>query len=151
MRVPGLIFERHSGFCPQRVAEQLAEQIDHYARAEALGYYPALDFVRERQVVDAQLAAALDQLTWLGSSMVREELVARLRPLFASVQVQSMQALARLAEHLAANRVRFEVRLTLLRKRAQSEGLDSYIRRVTHRHLGQAFDSIAIANVKVLE
>lgn len=166
VRVPDLIFERHSGFCPQRVARQLAEQIDRYARAESLGYYPALDFARERQALDEQVIAALDQLTWLASSLVREELAARLRPLFASVQVQSMQALAysmpqvrpgqtgvteQLAEHLAANRVRFEVLLTLLRKRAESEGLESYIRRVAHRHLGEAFDNIAIGNIKILE
>jgi len=43
------------------------------------------------------------------------------------------------------------VLLTLLRKRASREGLESYIRRVVHRHLGQAFDNIAIANIKILE
>ena len=164
--VPDLVFERHSGFCPHRVAEQLAEQLDAYARQESLGYYPALDYGRERGAVDEQLIAALDQLTWLASSLVREELRSRLRPLFASVQVQSMQALVysmpqvrpgqastarRLVEHLTPNRVRFDLLLTLLRKSADSVGLEAYIRGVCHRHLSQAFDTIDIANIKVLE
>lgn len=164
--VPDLIFERHSGFCPHRVAEQLAEQLDAYARQESLGYYPALEYARDRGGVDEQLVAGLDQLIWLATSLVREELRSRLRPLFASVQIQSMQAVAysmpqvrpgqanaarRLAEHLTANRARFDLLLALLRKSADSEGLESYIKRVSHRHLSQAFDTIEIANVKVLE
>jgi hypothetical protein len=158
--------ERHAGFCPQHIAQQLAEQLDAYVREESLGYYPALDYARERGAVDEQLVAALDQLTWLGASLVREELGSRLRPLFASVQVQSMQAVAysmpqvrpgqpnaasRLADHLTAKRVRFDVLLTLLRKSAEREGLESYIDSVSHRHLSQAFDTIEIGNIKVLE
>ena len=164
--VTNLIFERHSGFCPHRIAAQLAEQSDSYAREEALGYYPALEYLRDRDAVDERLIAALDQLIWLATSLVREELRTRLRPLFASVQIQSMQAVAysmpqvrpaqpdaaaRLAEHLTANRVRFDLLLALLRKGGGAAGLESYIKRVSHRHLSQAFDSIEVANVKVLE
>ncbi len=164
--VPDLIFERHSGFCPHRIGAQLAEQVDAYAREEALGYYPALEYLRDRDAVGEQLIAALDQLIWLATSLVREELRSRLRPLFASVQIQSMQALAysmpqvrpgqpgaaaRLAEHLTANRARFDLLLALLRKGGDAAGLENYIRRVSHRHLSPAFDTIEIGNVKVLE
>jgi hypothetical protein len=164
--VPDLIFERHSGFCPHRIAAQLAEQLDAYAREESLGYYPALEYARDRGAVDEQLMTALDQLIWLATSLVREELRSRLRPLFASLQIQSMQAVAysmpqvrpgqanaarRLTEHLTANRARFDLLLTLLRKRADAAGLETYIKRVSDRHLRQAFDTIDIANVKVLE
>jgi len=164
--VPELVFERHSGFCPQRVAKQLAEQLDAYARRESLGYYPALGYARDRGAVDEQLLAALDQLTWLGTSLVGQELRSRLRPLFASVQIQSMQAVAysmpqvrpgqlnaarRLTEHLTANRARFDLLLTLLRRSPDAGGLQSYIKRVSHRHLSQAFDTIEIANIKVLD
>lgn len=164
--VPDVIFERHSAFCPHRIAEQLAEQLDAYARQESLGYYPALDYVRERGAVDEQLVAALDELTWLATSLIGEQLRSRLRPLFASVQVRSMQAVAysmpqvrpgqadsarRLTEHLKANRARFELLLTLVRKSADTEGLEAYIRRASHRHLSESFDTIDIANIKVLE
>jgi hypothetical protein len=164
--VPEVVFERHSGFRPQSIAQQLADQLDAYARRESLGYYPALDFARERGAVDERLLAALDQLTWLATSLAGEELRARLRPVFASVQVRSMQALAysmpqvrpgqadaaaQLARHLAANRVRFELLLTLLRRNADSQGLERYIGRATRRHLDEAFDTIDIANISVLE
>jgi len=164
--VPERMFERHSAFSPQATAERLAEQLDAYARKASLGYYPPLDYVRDHGGVDERLIAALDQLTWLGTSLVREELSSRLRPLFASVQVQSMQALAysipqvrpgqanavrRLAEHLTPKRARFSLLLTLLRKSGHFEALESYIKGVSHRHLRQAFDTIDIANIKVLE
>ena len=112
------------------------------------------------------LLAGLDQLTWLATSLAGEELRSRLRPLFASVQIQSMQAVAysmpqvrpgqpdaaaRLAEHLTANRARFDLLLTLLRKGGDTAGLESYIKRASRRHLSPAFDTIEIANVKVLE
>ena len=164
--VPDLVFERHSGFCPHRIAEQLAEQLDAYARRESLGYYPALEYARDCSGVDEQLVAGLDQLVWLATSLVREELRTRLRPLFASVQIQSMQAVAysmpqvrpgqpdaaaRLAEHLTAKRARFDLLLALLRKGGDTGGLESYIKRASRRHLSPAFDTIDLANVKVLE
>jgi hypothetical protein len=163
--IPDAVFERHSPFCPQTVGAQLAERLDSYARDESLGYYPALDFLQERTVLDEQLLAALDQLTWLGTSLVREELKSRLRPLFASVQVQSMQAVVysmppvrpgrpeafeRLVEHLTPNRARFDLLLTVFRKRGVTADLESYIRRVSYRHLRQAFDTIDITSVRVL-
>ncbi len=164
--VPEAIFERHAAFCPHTVGAQLAEQLDAFVRRESLGYYPALEFAQQRGALDEQLLAALDQLAWLGTSLVRDELRTRLRPLFASVQVQSMQALAysmppvrpaqasalsRLAEHLTPNRARFDLLLTLLRKRADAGDLASYVERASYRHLSQAFDTIEITNSKVLE
>ncbi|MGD8616397.1 MAG: hypothetical protein PVI91_12145 [Gammaproteobacteria bacterium] len=164
--IPDAVFERHSPFCPKTVGEQLAEQLDDYARKESLGYYPALGYLQKRSVLDEQLLAALDQLTWLGTSLVREELRSRLRPLFASLQVQSMQALVysmppvrpgrprafeQLVEHLTPNRARFDLLLAVLRRRGGTGDLESYIRRASYRHLRQAFDTIDITNVKVLE
>jgi hypothetical protein len=60
-------------------------------------------------------------------------------------------AAARLAEHLTAKRARFDLLLALLRKGGDTGGLESYIKRVTYRHLSPAFDTIDVANVKVLE
>ena len=164
--IPDSVFERHSPYCPRDIGRQLAQQVDACVRRESLGYYPALDYFQEHELLDEQLLAVLDQLTWLGTSLVRDEIRLRLRPLFASVQVQSMQALAysmpqvrpsqvnalqRLEQHLTPNQARFELLLTLFRKAAGSENLDSYVERVAYRHLQQVFDSIDIANIKILE
>ncbi|WP_455234258.1 hypothetical protein [Thiogranum longum] len=164
--VPDEVFARHSPFDPHGVGQQVAEQVDNYARREALGYYPALDYFQGRDVLDQQLVEVLDQLTWLETSLVRDELRLRLRPLFASVQVQSMQAVAysmpqvrphqpnalqKLTAHFTPNRAKFDVLLTLFRKIEGNQNLDNYIQGIAHRHLCQAFDTIEIGNIKILE
>jgi hypothetical protein len=166
VQIPDAAFERHSPFNPHQIGEQLAARIDAYVRGVSLGYYPALDYFQETGVVDSSLREVLDQLAWLGTSLVRDELSSRLRAIFASVQVQSMQALVynlppvrpnqenavqHLARHLTPNRARFEVLLTLLRKQMDTEHLESFTRRVVWRHLGEAFDTIEIGHVNLLQ
>lgn len=165
VQVPDAAFERHSPFSPQDIGAQLATQIDAYVRSASLGYYPALDYFQKEALLDASLFEILDQLAWLGTSLVREEVRSRLRPLFASVQVRSMQAVAysmpqvrpgqadavqKLAQHLTPNRARFDLLLTVLRRQAEVENLDSYVERIAWRHLSDAFDTIEIGNVKIL-
>lgn len=166
VRIPDEVFERHSPYCPADVGRQLAEQVDACARREELGYYPALDYCQERGCIDEKLMTVLDQLTWLGTSLVRDEVRVRLRPLFASVQVQSMQALSytmpqvrpsqrdafeRLVEHLTPNQAKFDVLVTVFRKRGAGSDLEGYVDRVAYRHLQQAFDKIEIVNVTKLD
>jgi hypothetical protein len=164
--VPDAVFERHSPYCPADIGRQLAEQVDTCARGDQLGYYPALDYCQDRGLLDEQLLAVLDQLTWLGTSLVRDEIRLRLRPLFASVQVQSMQALAytmpqvrpsqpnafeALVEHLTPNQAKFDVLVTVFRKRGGGDDVERYVDRVAYRHLQQAFDKIQIVNVTKLD
>jgi hypothetical protein len=166
VRLSDEIFERHSPFSPHEIGEHLARQVESRVREDALGYYPALGFFEGGDKLDSQLLEIFDQLAWLGSSLVREELNVRLRPLFASVEMQSMQTVAynmpkvrpsdpnaheRLRTHYTPNQFKFDVMLTMIRKTAGSDELDSYIRRVVHRHLGEAFDIIDLTNVKILK
>lgn len=166
VQVPAAVFERHSPFSPETVGEQLAAELHERAHQDKLGYYPALDYFQAQGVLDKQLLEVLDQLTWLATSATGEELRTRLRPLFAGVQVQSMQALAYsmpqvrpgqsnamavLTKHLTPNQARFDLLLTLFRKNALTDKLDCYIERVVYRHLREAFDSIHIGNIKILE
>jgi hypothetical protein len=160
------LFERHTAFSPGMVGRQLAEQLDRYARTESLGYYPALSFLQQQCSCGDGLMGKLDQLTWFATSLVHEEVRTRLRPLFASLQVQSIQALVysmppllpgqpnaldRLAEHLTPNRVRFSLLLTLFRKAAARGSLEDYVKGVSQRHLKATFDSIQITNVEILD
>ena len=166
VQVADTVFERHSPFDPHDVGERLAAGIDTYVREGSLGYYPALDYFQETGVLEAPLLEVLDQLVWLETSLVGEELRSRLRGIFSSVQVQSMQAVVysmpqvrpsqanavrELARHLTPNRARFDLRVTLLRKQADIENLDTYIGSVVQRHLSEAFDKIEIGNVTILQ
>jgi hypothetical protein len=166
VRVPDSVYERHSPFDPHTVGEQLAEQVAERARRESLGYYPAVDYLRDRGMLDSQLLDVLDQLTWLATSLTGEELRSRLRPVFAGVQLQSMQAIAysmprirpsqrdarsQLLRHLTPNRVRFDLLLTLFRRPAALQSLDRYIEEVVYRHLRESFDSLDVGSVRILE
>jgi len=166
VRVTDRVFEQHSPFCPHTVGRQLAEQIDAHVQSESLGYYPALDYFQNENMLDQESLEVLDQLAWLATGLVQDEVRLRLRPIFASVQVQSMQAavytmppvrpsqpgaLERLAEHLTPNRAKFDLMLTLFRKVSGAEYLDSYIKRVVYRHLSDVFETVEIGNIKILE
>lgn len=144
----------------------MAQQVETCVRTESLGYYPALDYCRDRGALDSALIEVLEQLVWLGTSLVREEIQQRLRPFFASVQLQSMQstvysmpqvrrgqdnARQQLVEHLTPNRARFDLLLTLFRKHAGSEYIDAYIERVVLRHLSDPFERIETGGIKILE
>jgi len=163
--LPEQVFENHSPFRPRGIGEQLAQQVDAGAREAALGYYPPVDYFQGRGVLDAQLLEVLDQLAWLATSLVREEVQLKLRPLFAAVQIKSMQALAysmppvrpgqvdalqALGRHFAPDQARFDLMLTLFRKRPDGEGLDSHIRRMVCDHLDPSFDKIDISNIQVV-
>lgn len=166
VQIPDSVFDRCSPFKPNSIGEQLARPIDSYVRDQSLGYYPALDFFQDRGVIDKAQIELLEQLIWLGTSLVRDEVRSRLRPFFASVQVQSMQttvyslpqvrpgqsdALRCLAQHLTPNRARFDLLLTLLRRQAAEGNIDTYIERVVHRHLSDTFDTIAIGGINILD
>lgn len=164
--MPDVIFERHSPYLPRQLGTRLAEAVYEYANQHATGYYPALDYFHDQHLLCADWMAALDQLSWLASGLVREEVRVRLRPVFASLSFQSMQAVAysmpqvrpnqanaltRLAEHYTPNRIKFDLMLTLFRKTAENDSLPSFIRQVTMRHLEDPFDQVSINAVKVLE
>jgi hypothetical protein len=165
-QVPDSVFERHSPFDPHTVGEQLTEQVIERVRDASLGYYPALDYLRERGMLDTGLLDVVDQLTWLATSLTGEELRSRLRPVFSGVQLQSMQAIAysmppsrpgqpnarqQLLCHLTPNRVRFDLLLTLFRRPDALRRLDCYIEDVLYRQLRESFDSIDVGSVRILE
>lgn len=164
--VPDAVFERHSPYLPRRLGERLAEDVNRYIRENDIGYYPALDYFHEQQILRPELLDALDQLTWLSTGLVREEVRVRLRPLYAGLAFQSIQAVAysmpqvrpnqpnalqRLAEHYAPNRVKFDVILTVFRKTVENDSLRSFIKQAAIRHLEEPFDQVSINAVKILE
>lgn len=163
--VPESVFERHSPYMPRQLGGMLAEAVCDYVQQNDLGYYPALDYFHDKQLLRPDLLDALEQLAWLAASLTREEVRVKLRPLYSGVAFQSVQvvaysmpqvrpnqthALARLAEHYTPNSVKFDLMLTLLRKNAENDNLSSFIRQASFRHLEESFDLVDINTVKVL-
>ena len=95
LKVPANVMEKHMPASPYVVGEQIAEQILEHVNKTRLGYFPALDYFRGRdEILDEDLLNAADNITWLVSNMVRDEIIVRLRPVFARVAVESVQAQA---------------------------------------------------------
>jgi len=116
---------------PQVVGEELAEAVQGLVREQKLGYFPALEYFRAEPGMDEGLLDAVDHIAWLATSLVRDEVRRRLRPVFASVRFSALQALAftlppvrpgqpqafeRLARHYTPDTVKADLLLDLVQK-----------------------------------
>ena len=91
LRIHPNTFEKFLPASPVRVGEELAEQISSIVTQEKLGYYPALEYFREQEGFDKDLLDAADQISWVATSLVREEVQLKLRPVFASLRFEGIQ------------------------------------------------------------
>lgn len=83
------IMERHAPASPAAVGIELAHRVQEVVANQELGYFPALEYFREREEMDTDLLSVFDSLVWLGEQLIQSELRARLRSVFA--QLNSME------------------------------------------------------------
>ena len=76
------------------IGQTLAGIAEEYVRQYKTGYYPAIDFFKTLDGVDPDLITSAEQVAWLVSKLARETIQSKLRPIFSSVQFQSIQTLA---------------------------------------------------------
>jgi len=147
------------------IGKTLANIADQYAVENRTGYYPAIDFFKTRDDVDPDLIASAEQVAWLVSKLARETIQSKLRPIFSSVQFQSIQTLAfslpkvrpnqsdavdQLAKHYTPDTVKIELILTMMRRdsEADDDRAVTYARKMMYRWLESEFESIEVANSK---
>lgn len=156
----------HMAASPRVVGERLAQAVDAHVREAALGYYPPLDYFRGRGVLDEELIEAAENMGWLVSRLVREELGRRLRAVFSRVSFRSVQtvafsmpsvrpgqkdALERLVEHYTPTTVRVDLEMSLIQKRPNPEGLEHFARSVLLRWVEPAFEAVEVTSVHLIE
>ena len=154
LRIHPNTFEKFLPASPVRVGEELAEQINSIVTREKLGYYPALEYFREQEGFDKDLLDAADQISWVATSLVREEVQLKLRPVFASLRFEGIQCLAytmpavrpgqsnsmqRLAQHYTPDAVKLDIQVNLLRKDLEQDGLEKFAANVASRWLKKSF------------
>ncbi len=83
--------EKHLPASPYVVGEEIAEQAIRYEEKQHLGYYPAVDFLKQQNAIDKDLVNAIENIAWLVSNLIREEITRRLRPAFSTVQFENIQ------------------------------------------------------------
>lgn len=150
------------------IGKTLAVIADDYARDSKTGYYPAIDFFKTQSSVDPDLITSAEQLAWLVSKLARETIQEKLRPIFSSVQFQSVQTLAfsmpkirpnnkdaieRLAEHYTPDTVKIELVLTMMRRdsEANDNRAEPYARKMIFRWLNSEFESVKVTSSTLLK
>ncbi len=156
--------DSHSAPSAAVVGRELAIQVAEYARKHRLGYYPALEYFQESErEVDKELLGAADNLSWLATTRVREEVREHLRPVFSSLRFDAMQnlvytmprvrpgkpsSLLKLAEHFTPNRVRLELTAQIMNRNGEDRDLKRYSTHLVHRWLKEHFDNIEVTSCR---
>lgn len=149
------------------IGKTLASIADEYEKENKTGYYPAIDFFKTRDNVDPDLIASAEQVAWLVSKLARETIQSKLRPIFSSVQFQSIQTLAfslpkvrpnkvdaieQLARHYTPDSVKIELILTMMRRDSEADDNRAvpYARKMMFRWLEAEFETVEISSSKSL-
>lgn len=149
------------------IGQTLAEIANEYEKENKTGYYPAIEFFKTLDYVDADLITSVEQVAWLVSKLAREIIELKLRPIFSSVQFQSIQTLAfslpntrpkqnnaieLLAGHYTPDRVKIELILTMMRRDSEVEDdrAEPYARKMMFRWLQPEFEDIKVTSSKAL-
>ncbi len=149
------------------IGQSLAAIADEYEKQNKTGYYPAMDFFKTLETVDPDLIASAEQVSWLVSKLARETIQSKLRPIFSSVQFQSIQTLAfslpkvrpnkadaieQLAKHYTPDTVKIELLVTMMRRDSEAEDsrAEPYARKMVFRWLDAEFESVEVTNSKAL-
>ena len=149
------------------IGKTLAQIAEQYEQENKTGYFPAIDFFKTQDNVDPDLITSAEQVSWLVSKLARETIQTKLRPIFSSVQFQSIQTVAfsmpkvrpnkadaieQLAKHYTPDTVKIELLLTMIRREseAQDDRAEPYARKMMFRWLESAFESIEVTNSKAM-
>ncbi|QKT04025.1 hypothetical protein HUS23_09455 [Ectothiorhodospiraceae bacterium 2226] len=147
----------HLATPPSALGAALAREVHAYAEAHQFGYYPALGYFRAQGGVDADLMAYAEEVGWLATRVVRDEVLRKLRPVFASLRFDTLQStafamptvrpadrnnVALLARHYTPTQVKTDLWVTLLQKGAPTHGLERYAQHLVARWLKPSFERL---------
>ncbi len=165
VRVGDDVVEPNIGYLPWVLGENLAGQVDPWVMEQRLGYYPALDFFRDKpQVVDPALLQLIDETARFGEEYTRRELRRRLRGGFSHVDVERIQVEAfamprvlpsqpkspeELARHYTPSTFRAELMLGMI-QRSEVDGIERLVGQRIQQWAKPAFHSLELLSTRVL-
>jgi len=166
VRVGEQVFARHLPSSPRVVGEALAEQVRRYVQRQQLGYYPALDFFRDLpEALDPQLLDAAEHIAWFTCNMARDEVRRKLRPVFSSLNFESIQSLAftlppvrpnqpnapaDLVRHYTPDTAKMALVASSFQKTEMPEALSKWASHLAFRWLKESFESVQITSARPL-
>lgn len=166
LSVPEEIVEQSMGYLPWVLGENLAGQVDAFVMEQALGYYPALDYFRDRpEAVDPALLILIDEIASFCATYARSELRRRLARAFSSVKIEQAQctaytmprvrpsrsgAPAELALHFTPATLKMELLLSSIQKGC-FDGLEQLSLEKLVRWGREPFDCFQVNGSKILK
>lgn len=166
VQLPEHVFTRHLPASPLVVGEALAAQVIAYAQSERLGYFPALDYFREQPTaLDPELLDAAENIAWFTCTQARGEIQRKLRPVFSSLSVQAVQALAftmptvrpnqanarqELIRHYTPDSVKLTLQVNSFQKSAQTEVMAKWASHLAYRWLKDSFARVEVTSVQAI-
>jgi hypothetical protein len=133
------------GYQPDYLAMSLAEEIDRYVIERALGYYPALDYLRVNAAIDPALLLLMEEITSFSAAYSERQLQRYLKPLFTAIsfarQRATLYAMPRarpqqrggrekLAGHLLPTRLQLEIHGRVTARRLKGQSLSELIENI---------------------
>ena len=161
VQVPESSLERHLAASPVIVGEELARQVLAYEQQHHLGYFPAIDYFIQQGGIDADLLEALQNITWVTTNMVRNELRVKLRPVFSQIRFETIQTTAytlpsvrpndvnvldKLINHYRTTKVKVALLTTLIQKIQDGEAAAKMASSICHRWLKPHFSSVEVTS-----
>ena len=161
VEVPESSLERHLAASPSVVGVELANQVLAYERLHHLGYFPAIDYFIENGGVEQELLEALQNISWVVTNMVRNELRIKLRPVFSTLRFEAIQTLAytmpnvrandpnaldKLIRHYSATSVKVNIIATLIQKHLDIDAAEKAATNLCYRWLRPHFSHIEVTS-----
>lgn len=164
LKVGETILKRHLVSSPGVMGKVLASEIDTYVREHNIGYYPAIDYFRDKPGIDADLLKVIEETGWIVCKIARELLVSDLKPAFSHIQIQSIKPVAftlpsirlnqndacdQLAHHLTVNNVKVGMIASSIEKISQTDDIEKLAERKIWRWLQDDFESIKVVSARL--
>lgn len=165
MMLPEAALEQHLAASPSVVTDQIVTQVKNYERNHRLGYFPAFDFYINNGGIDPDLTDALQNISWVVTNMVRNEIRIKLRPVFSSLKFETIQLSAytlpsvrvndekcteKLLEHFNTTTVKVILTATLVQKFSDKAAAEVLAKNLAYRWLKDSFVFVEVTSSKVV-
>jgi len=151
---------------PYVVGEEIAEQAIAYEDENHLGYYPAIDFLKQQDAIEKDLLNTIENIAWLVSNLIREEITRRLRPTFSNIQFENIQLHAfkmpsvrpnkknarhDLAAHYTPDHAHVSIITTSIKHYDDAVTSERMTKNLIHRWLNDYVDGLEITSVSYID
>jgi len=157
---------KHLPASPFVVGEEISEKAIAYEIENKLGYFPAIDFLKQQNAIDEDIVKTIENIAWLVSNLVREEITKRLTPAFSTIQFEKIQLHALkmptvrpnknntahdLAMHYAADHAHVSIITTAIKNYDDAVTSERMTKNLIHRWLNDHVDALEITSVNYIQ